>query len=53
MVWEFQCPVNDCEFSKQTNEEAQVTESAQYHTRTVHEMTPSREEIEQYIIGPR
>lgn len=52
MVWEYQCPVEDCEFSTQTNEEEQVIESAQDHTRNVHGTTPSREEVEQYVIGP-
>ncbi len=52
MVWEFQCPVDDCEFSKQANEEALIIESAQDHTRDTHGTTPTREEVEQYVIGP-
>lgn len=52
MVWEYQCPVDECEFSKQANEEAMVIESAQDHTRNAHGNTPSREEVEQYVIGP-
>jgi predicted small metal-binding protein len=52
MVWEFQCPVNECMFSTQANEESQVIESAQDHTREAHDLIPSREEVEQYVIGP-
>lgn len=52
MVWEFQCPIDDWEFSKQPSEETQVIESAQEHTRTAHGTTPSQEEIEQYVISP-
>jgi predicted small metal-binding protein len=52
MVWEFQCPVNDCTFSTQANEEAQVIESAQDHTRNDHGTTFTREEVEQYVTGP-
>lgn len=52
MVWEFQCPADDCEFSKQANEETTVIESAQDHMRNAHGNTPPREDIEQFVIGP-
>lgn len=52
MVWEYECPVDDCDFSRQANEEGPVVESAQQHTRDAHGNMPTREEVEPHVIGP-
>ncbi|MFC7153900.1 hypothetical protein ACFQPA_00325 [Halomarina halobia] len=52
MVWEFQCPVDDCEYSNRDNEEAVVIEGAQEHVRDAHGDMPTRDEVEEYVIGP-
>lgn len=52
MVWEFQCPVDDCGFSYQANEQGRVVESAQEHIRDAHGDMPTREEVESSIVGP-
>lgn len=52
MVWAFECPVDDCGFSKQDNEKDTVIESAQQHTRDTHGDMPTREEVEPHVIGP-
>lgn len=53
MVWEFQCPVDGCEFSSSANEETELIEAAQQHVGDKHGNMPTREEVEQQIIGPR
>ena len=52
MVWEFQCQVDDCEFSASGNDEDVVVESAQQHMRDKHGNMPTRDEIRQFVIGP-
>lgn len=52
MVWEFRCPVDDCEFSSSGNEEGEVVESAQQHMGDTHGNMPPRDEIEGNVIGP-
>lgn len=52
MVWEFDCPEDGCDYVASDNEEGQVIENAQQHMRDKHGDMPTREEIEQYVIGP-
>lgn len=52
MVWEFECPVDDCDFAQQGNEQDVVVESAQQHTRDAHGEMPTRDEVEPHVIGP-
>lgn len=52
MVWQYQCPVDGCEFSASDNEEPKVVESAQQHASDAHGATPTREEVEEYVVGP-
>lgn len=52
MVWEFQCPVADCEFTTRANEEDRVVESAQEHVGDAHGDMPTRKEVEASIVGP-
>lgn len=52
MVWEFQCPVNECTFSSSGNEEEKIIENAQQHIRDKHGDMPTRDEVEQHMIGP-
>lgn len=52
MVWEFQCPVNDCDFSSTGNEEGAVVEKAQQHMGDKHDNMPTRDEVEGLMTGP-
>lgn len=52
MVWEFQCPHDGCEYASQGNDQNDVVESAQQHVGDAHGDTPTRDEIEPYVIGP-
>lgn len=52
MVWAFQCPETDCEYSTQANEEGTVIESAQQHMGDTHGDMPTRDEVEEFVIGP-
>lgn len=52
MVWEFQCPVDDCEFSASGNEEDGLVEDAQQHVGDKHGNVPTRDEVERHIVGP-
>lgn len=52
MVWEFQCPVDDCEFSASGNDQDVIVESAQQHVGDKHGDMPTRDEIVEYVIGP-
>lgn len=52
MVWEFDCPVDGCEFTYQANEEDEVVESGQQHVRDQHGDTPTRDETVQQVTGP-
>ena len=52
MVWEFQCPVDDCGFSATANRESALVEVAQDHVGDAHGDTPTREWVESYLVGP-
>lgn len=52
MVWEFECPVEDCEFTQRGNAQDAVVESAQQHTRDAHGELPTRDEVEPHVFGP-
>lgn len=52
MAWEFQCPVDGCEFSTTGNREGDIVEAAQQHMGDAHGDVPTRDEIEPYVIGP-
>lgn len=52
MVWEFECPRDGCAYSTQGNDEDSVVEDAQQHVGDKHGNTPTRDEIEPYVIGP-
>lgn len=52
MVWEFSCPVNECDFSASGNDQRQIIENAQQHNRDKHGDMPTREEVEEHIVGP-
>jgi predicted small metal-binding protein len=52
VAWEFDCPVDDCEFTYRANEEDRVVESGQQHMRDQHGDMPPRDEAVQYVTGP-
>lgn len=52
MVWQFECPNDGCDYSRSANDEEQVIESAQQHIGDKHGNMPTRDEAEQYVIGP-
>jgi len=52
MVWEFECPTGDCEYAARDNKQGQVIESAQQHMRDKHDDMPTRDDVEQFVIGP-
>jgi len=52
MVWEYQCPTNGCEFVTQRNEEPDLIEDAQQHMRDKHGESATRDDVEQYVLGP-
>lgn len=52
MVWEFQCPADDCSFSSNGNDQDRIVENAQQHVRDKHGDTPTRDEVEQHLVGP-
>lgn len=51
MPYEYQCPVTDCDFSAQDNEQDDVVEAAQQHQRDRHENTATRDEVVESIVG--
>lgn len=51
MPYEYQCPVTDCEFSTQNNEQDEVVEAAQQHHRDRHGNTATRDEVIESIVG--
>lgn len=52
MAWEFQCYVDGCDYSATENDQEQLIENAQQHVGDAHGDTPTREEVEEYVIGP-
>lgn len=52
MVWEFQCPVEGCDYTDTANAEPQLVENAQQHMGDKHGSTPTRDEVEQHVVGP-
>lgn len=52
MVWEYQCPVDGCSFSASGNDEDELVEAAQQHVGDKHGDVPTRDEVEQYVMGP-
>ncbi len=51
MPYEYQCPVTDCEFATQNNEQDAVVEAAQQHHRDRHGNTATRDEVIESIVG--
>lgn len=52
MVWEFQCPRQGCDYTETRNREDDLVEAAQQHVRDAHGDTPTRDEVEEYLVGP-
>ena len=52
MVWQFDCPNDDCEYVTSGNEAESLIEAAQQHMRDKHGRMPKRDEAEQFLIGP-
>lgn len=52
MAWEFQCPVHECDYDRTRNEEVRLIEDAQQHMDGKHGNMPTRDEVEQYVVGP-
>lgn len=51
VVWEYQCPVDGCEFSAGGNDEDELVEAARQHVGDAHGDTPTRDEVEGYLVG--
>lgn len=52
MAWEYQCPVDGCEFSATGNDEDALVEAAQQHGGDAHGDLPTRDEVERFVVGP-
>lgn len=51
MPFEYQCPVTDCDFSAQDNEQDDVVEAAQQHHRDAHGNTAKRDAVLESVVG--
>lgn len=52
MVWEYQCPLEECTFSSSENEKDDIVANAKQHMCDEHGKTSTRDEVEEDIIGP-
>lgn len=52
MAWEFRCPIEGCEFADSDDDQLQLVENARQHMADKHGNTATRDEVEQYVVGP-